>query len=173
MGVVQGLDLILDAISETKCRNAKFKFIGSGSGVSLVEQYIRDNPQVDVELLPPIPFNENVTVLSDCDVALVSLAPGMNGLAVPSKAYFSLAADKPILVIGETGAELELLINDNPGIGWFCDCHDRLMISKKIDEISELDFSELEGGPKGVIENLYGYQAACDRYVRIIEEMIN
>jgi hypothetical protein len=76
-------------------------------------------------------------------------------------------------VIGETGGELELLINDNPEIGWFCDCHDRLMISKKIDEISELDFSKLEGASKGVIENLYSYQAACDRYVRTIEEMIN
>ena len=173
MGVVQGLDIILDAISETKCRDAKFKFIGSGSGVSLVEQYIRDNPQVDVELLPPIPFNENVTALSECDVALVSLAPGMNGLAVPSKAYFSLAADKPILVIGEPNGELELLIKDNPKIGWFCDSRDRLLISKKIDEISELDFSELQGCPRDVIKNLYSFQTASDRYVRLIKDMLN
>lgn len=173
MSIVQGLDIILGAISEIACSNAKFKFIGGGSGVSLVEQYIKDNPQIDVELLPPVPFNKNITVLSECDVALVSLAHGMNGLAVPSKAYFSLAADKPILVIGEPDSELDLLIKDNPKIGWFCDSRYRSLIAKKIDEIAKLNFSELQGLPRSVIENQYSYKAASDKYVSLIKDVLN
>lgn len=173
LGIVQGLDILLEAISKTKCRNAKFRFIGGGSGSSLVEEYIMNNTQVDVELVPSIPFNKNMIALRNCDVALVALAPGMKGLAVPSKAYFSLAADKPILVVGESDTELDLLIKENPEIGWFCNSSDISAIAKKIDEIADLDLSKLRGSPRGVIESYYNYQIVSERYVRLIKEMID
>jgi len=173
MGIVQGLDILLEAISKTKCLNAKFKFIGGGSGFPLVEEYIMNNPQLDVELIPPISFNENMTALKECDVALVTLAPGMKGLAVPSKAFFSLTAEKPILVVGEQNAELDLLIKEYPKIGWFCDVSDSSLIAKKIDEIANLDFSNLKGFSWNVIKSHCSYKIASARYVSLIKDMLD
>ena len=34
------------------------------------------------------------------------------GLRCPGKAYFSMAADKPILYVGDVGSELQLLVSE-------------------------------------------------------------
>ena len=107
-----------------------------------MREFIKKNPFKDVELHPPIDFKDNNIGLNACDVAMVSLAPGMSGLAVPSKAYFSLAADKPIIVIGDHDSELKALIEDNTGIGWYCYSHNSSEVAKLIDKICDLDLSK-------------------------------
>lgn len=171
LGVAQGLESLLAGIAGIQSRKVKFRFVGGGSASELIEQFVQNNPHIDIELLPPVQFSENMATLKDCDIALVCLAPGMKGLAVPSKAYFSMAVDKPILVIGDIGSELDLLVRENPRIGWFCDCRDKFSIAETIDEIAEVDLSKLEGYPKEVIESFYNFQSASDRYVDIIEGM--
>jgi hypothetical protein len=171
MGVVQGLDILLASISKTKNKKAKFVFIGSGSGVDLVTEFLKTNPCQDIELFPPIDFKDNNVGLNACDVAMVSLAPGMSGLAVPSKAYFSLAADKPIFVIGDKGAELESLIEDNEGIGWYCSSYNSAEVAKMFDEICELDLSTYHSKPRSVIKNQHSYHSAAAQYLSIINEL--
>ena len=171
MGVVQGLDILLSAISKTKNKKAKFVFIGSGSGGDLITEFLETNPCQDVTIYPPIEFNDNNIGLNACDIAIVSLAPGMSGLAVPSKAYFSLAADKPIFVIGDKGAELELLINDNSNIGWYCASYNTTEVANMLDEICEIDLSKYHNKPRSVIANKYNYNAAKAQYVAIINEL--
>ena len=171
MGVVQGLDILLSAISKTKNKKAKFVFIGSGSGGDLITEFLETNPCQDVTIYPSIEFNDNNIGLNACDIAIVSLAPGMSGLAVPSKAYFSLAADKPIFVIGDKGAELELLIKDNSNIGWYCASYNTTEVANMFDEICEIDLSKYHNKPRSVIANKYNYNAAKAQYVAIINEL--
>ena len=171
MGVVQGLDRLLTSITKTKNKKAKFLFIGSGNGVYFVEEFIKNNPSHDIELHPPIDFKDNNIGLNACDVAMVSLAPGMNGLAVPSKAYFSLAANKPIIVIGDQGSELESLIEDNTGIGWFCCSHNSGEVASLIDKICDLDLSLYQKKPRSVIKNQHDYRSATAQYLSIIDSL--
>ncbi len=173
MGIVQGLDIVLEAISLAKSKNVKFNFIGSGSGSSIINKFIDENPHLDLELFPQVPFEKNTEILKDCDVSIVSLASGMKGLAVPSKAFFSLAADKPIFVLGDTGGELDLLIKDNPKAGWFCDIGNKSHIAKKIDEIATCNLEELKGFPRQSIEKEYNFSMLSFKYVKLFKELMD
>jgi glycosyltransferase involved in cell wall biosynthesis len=171
MGVVQGLDILLAAIAKTNNTKAKFVFIGGGAGIDLVAEFIKKNPFKDVELHPPVSFKDNNVVLNACDIAMVSLAPGMSGLAVPSKAYFSLAADKPIFVIGDLDAELDLLLEENEGIGWYCSSYSIGDIAKMLDNICDLDLSKYRNKPRSIIKNNYSYDSSISQYLKILNEL--
>ncbi|MCP5877696.1 hypothetical protein NL390_35070, partial [Klebsiella pneumoniae] len=69
-----------------------------------------------------------------CDIAIVTLAEGMLGLGVPSKAYFTMAADRPILAIMEEDAEVANMVKEH-SIGWVCEPNDPVRLASLIDEI--------------------------------------
>ncbi len=171
MGIVQGLDILLESISKTKNKKAKFNFIGNGSGAEGVKQFILHNPHIDISLLPPIPFKHNNEGLFACDIAMVSLTEGMSGLAVPSKAYFSLAADKPIFAIGDKGSELELLINENDFIGWYSSSFNSAEIAKSIDKICDLDLSKFINKPRELIDTKFNYNDSINEYISVINSL--
>src|SRR5690606_33400647 len=81
-------------------------FIGAGPKWSLVETALQSEHLPNVTLLPwqdeaVIPYS-----LATADVALVSLEPGMEGLAIPSKAIYAMAAGSKIVVLAENHNEL-------------------------------------------------------------------
>jgi hypothetical protein len=94
--------------------------------------------------------------------------PGMFGLAVPSKAYFSMAADKPLLVIGDEGAELERTVSTHKGLGWFCKAGDPVALARKIDEICDFDLAAVRGCPRTFMERHHDWDQAIRRYVAIL-----
>ena len=74
---------------------------------------------------PGVTFEERHLALSRSDYGLVTLAPGMYGLAVPSKAWFAVAAGQGLVVFGDKGSELDLVLADYPQLGVFIEA-DRL-----------------------------------------------
>ena len=140
-------------------------------GIDLVTEFIKKNPFLDVELHPPISFKDNNVGLNACDIAMVSLAPGMSGLAVPSKAYFSLAADKPIFVIGDPDAELDLLLKENEGIGWYCSSYISGDIAKMLDNICDQDLTKYRNKPRTIIKNNYSYHSSISQYLKVLNEL--
>lgn len=94
LGRLQGIGNVINAIKLTKTKTAIFEFIGYGSEIGSIQDFIKNNPAIAISYKPGVPFGSGNEILSECDVAIVSLATGMNGLGVPSKSYFSLAADK-------------------------------------------------------------------------------
>lgn len=173
MGMVQGIEKLLEGISKVRSDNASFEFIGDGQCAHLVKAFAEEQPEIDLKKRPGVPFNQNIPTLLDCDVALVSLQKGMVGLAVPSKAYFALAANKPILFLGEEGSELELLIRENAGLGWFCNIEDVDSVSTTIDKICESNLEGLTGTPRSVVESKYDYVLVSAQYAQIIREVLS
>ena len=74
---------------------------------------------------PGVAFKDRHLALSGSDYGLVTLAPGMYGLAVPSKAWFALAAAQGLVVFGDKGSELDLVLAEHPQLGVFIEA-DRL-----------------------------------------------
>ena len=134
IGRLQDVQNILEAISLVKSQNVLFSFVGSGGESERVEDYIASVKDSRIIYHGPCQMAMKNEALSMCDIALVSLKPGMYGLAVPSKAYFSLAANKPLIVIGDKGSELKLLV-DEYGLGWFCDAGSPIKLANLIDQI--------------------------------------
>ncbi len=75
-----------------------FMFIGAGPKWELVAQTIQEQQLSNVTLLPWQPEETLPYSLSCADVALVSLEPGMEGLAVPSKAIYAIGAGAYLLL---------------------------------------------------------------------------
>ncbi|WP_345853977.1 glycosyltransferase family 4 protein [Shewanella algae] len=136
LGLLQDVGGILEAIKISKAKNAKFIFIGSGSESQKIETLVNFLNDKRVHFYGECEMSSKDLALSSCDVALVTLIKGMKGLAVPSKAYFSLAANKPIIVVGDNGSELRELVKEHP-IGWGCNAGEPYALASIIDLICE------------------------------------
>jgi len=172
LGRLQGIKNILDAIALVKNENAFFVFIGTGSEDILISNFIKRNSLKNIVQLPAVQFSKNNSVLSSCDVSIVSLESGMSGLCVPSKAYFSLAADKPLLVISDIGSELSMLISEEKSIGWFCESGDSEKLASLIDSISSQSIFGMQGKARDVVVNKYGYENAVDKYSKCVSSLL-
>jgi glycosyltransferase involved in cell wall biosynthesis len=71
----------------------------------------------NITLLTPRPRSEQNEFLNACDVAILSLVPGMLGLAVPSRTYNLMAAGKPIIALVSECSEVAMVVREE-GIGW-------------------------------------------------------
>ncbi|GFE82030.1 glycosyltransferase WbuB [Steroidobacter agaridevorans] len=167
-GRVQGLELLLDAIRMVEHPAAEFVFIGDGALAGQVQQFVAQHPERRVRCLPSLEFGRNNEGLLACDVAMISLMPGMFGLAVPSKAYFSMAADKPLLVIGDVGAELQKMVSDHKELGWFCPAGDPRALARLIEQICDFDLSSIRGCPRRFMERNHDWKQAIRRYVAVL-----
>ncbi|PUB28539.1 glycosyltransferase involved in cell wall biosynthesis [Elizabethkingia sp. YR214] len=112
IGRVQGLLELLDIIKQIENERLAFYFIGEGAVKEEMQNFVRINKLNNVFFSGAYSRSEQKTILNKCDVAFVSLAEGMLGLGVPSKAYNILAAGKPILYIGDKRSEISMLINE-------------------------------------------------------------
>lgn len=136
MGRLQDIDNLLDAIPLVKSEKAIFSFVGDGGEAEKVRRFIVRMKDSRVFFKGPCPMSMRNETLSSCDVALISLKPDMYGLAVPSKSYFSLAANKPLIVIGDADSELRQLIKEF-NLGWDCDAGSPIQLAYLIDCICE------------------------------------
>ena len=171
-GRVQGIGFLLSAIERVKSKRANFLFIGGGSSDPEIDDFITNHPNIRMVKRPPLPFKQNHEGLFACDIAIISLAPGMLGLAVPSKAYFSLAANKKILVVGDYGSELQKLVDRHPEIGWFCRAGDLLSLANTIDQICLNFESEKNSYQTDLVKDKFSSEIAINEYLRIFQRLI-
>ncbi len=119
MGRAQGIENLFKAVEMLKNeKDIHFLFIGSGAKRSWMDREIYDKELCNVTILDQRPRSDQGNFLNACDVALVSLLPGMTGAGVPSRLYNIMAAGKPLIAVMGYGAELEFVINEEQ-VGWF------------------------------------------------------
>lgn len=112
MGRCHDIDTILTAAKELKDEPIQFIFIGNGAKrracIEKITALSLDNcrflPYQDKSFLP--------YSLTACDLSLVSIDQGMEGLVAPSKLYGILAAGRSVAVICEPHSYLRQLVND-------------------------------------------------------------
>lgn len=171
LGLVQGIENLLSAISITDNSNIKFNFIGNGIAEKYIEAFIKNNPSLDVNLYRDLSFENKNEMLCIGNIAIVSLSEGMKGLAVPSKTYFSMAANKPILAIADENSELQMLINENKNIGWFCVAGNPRKLAALINKIYEDGVDENNEQPLLTIKQFYEYSKIKTEYINLIDQI--
>ncbi|ADM10321.1 colanic acid biosynthesis glycosyl transferase, putative [Parvularcula bermudensis HTCC2503] len=106
---------IAEAVADLVRRTADLErltwlFIGGGKGLETVKAATADLPEGTVHYRPYQPLDRLSESLSVPDLHLVSLAPGCEGLIMPSKVYGVIAVGRPILFLGSPdGAVAELI----------------------------------------------------------------
>lgn len=112
MGRCHDIDTILGAIELLRDEPVQFVFIGAGAKYEPSRQTIADLKLNNCTFLPyqdkaNLPYS-----LTACDLALVSIASGMEGVVAPSKLYGIMAAGKAIAAICEPHSYLRRVVDD-------------------------------------------------------------
>ena len=168
LGRTQGISDLLDAIKYVRTSEARFLFIGDGAEDFKVKRFVETIGKKNCFYFGRLDLEKNNLGLNSTDISIVSLSKGMYGLGVPSKAYFSMAANKPILLISDEGSELELLLRDFK-LGWFCKSGNPKALSEKIDEIcSTYDPRRTEFSPRKTLIENFSEEESLRKYSEIV-----
>ena len=116
MGASHDLRTMLEAANRLReRRDAHFLFVGDGAQAGRVRDASHRLPNVTV--LPWQPESDLPFSLTAGDVALVALERGMEGLAVPSKTVYALAAGSAVVALAHGDSELRRwLTRDDCGL---------------------------------------------------------
>lgn len=166
IGRVQGIDHLVQAIQLVKHPQAKFLFIGGGSAVELVKSHIENNKKLNnVAYINELPSSQRSLGLSSCDIAIVTLADGMFGLGVPSKAYFSMAANRPILAIMDENAEVASMVKEHQ-IGWVDASNSPQQLAQLIDRICDKEKTSKMISPRTILEEHYHQDILLEKFIK-------
>jgi glycosyltransferase involved in cell wall biosynthesis len=110
MGRCHDLKTVLNAAYELRHEPIQFVFIGDGAKRKECIEQVRNANLDNVRFLPYQDRQNLPYSLTACDLFLVSIDQGMEGLVVPSKLYSALAAGRPIAAVCETHSYLTELL---------------------------------------------------------------
>ena len=171
IGNAQGVGEFVTHLREAKNQTVQFSIWGTGSAEDAIREKVNDyemNEQVYFN--GPYSRNQQIDVLNDSDISLVTLVKGMYGLGVPSKTYNILAAGKPILYIGEKNTEIWRTVEENQ-IGFCFEPDDNNGIISFLQSLNMRDLSKLkEMGRKArmLAESRYSKTVILDKFLEAI-----
>ncbi len=142
IGRTQGIKNLIDAIAEANISNCSFVFAGDGAMRPLVTEAVEAIPEKHISYIGQVDSQQMNTVLSQADIAIITLCDKMKGIGVPSKSYFYMAAGLPLLYIGDQESEIALVIKQHD-LGFVVPPGDPSKLSHMLEEIIKTSSSEL------------------------------
>ena len=173
MGRAQAIKNLFKAVEILKNeKNIHFLFIGSGAKRIWMEREIRDKELYNVTILDQRPRSDQGNFLNACDIALVSLLPGMTGAGVPSRLYNIMSAGKPIIAVTGHGSEIEFVVREE-GVGWFVPADQPEKLAEAILDAHSSPERLLETGKRArsVAVAKYSEQRVIKDYYELIESL--
>lgn len=171
IGRVQGLNILVKAIGlMQRIEDAQFIFIGKGAYVQELKDSIKNLNKDNVIYYGELDQSMKSTGLNACDISIVTLAQGMLGLGVPSKAYYTMAADKLIFAIMDKKSEVAQMVSEN-NIGWTVEPDDLEKIAKKLDSAVEEFKTKKFNSPRKILVDKYSERLAMKKILTIIRSL--
>lgn len=167
IGRVQEFTIILEAISLVRSNRAAFLFIGQGAFANQISEFKKNNLAKSFHYIEKLPINKRDMGLASCDISLITLRKGMFGLGVPSKTYYSLAADRPILALTDIDSEVSLMVSEDK-IGWHTSSYNAKNFARMIDEICGEDLSHFKGKLRRLVNTKYSSKSALKKLIYLI-----
>lgn len=114
LGRVNEFSTVLEAARLLRDRSdIVFLFVGGGAKEGEIQGFRRKYDLDNVKLLPYVPRHLLRYTLAAGHALLVTLADGLAGLSVPSKAYAIMAAGRPLLFVGDPRSDIARIITEN------------------------------------------------------------
>lgn len=111
LGAVHDLSLLPDlAESVRDIPGIHFLVVADGAGRQALQARFARRALSNVTWLPPQPEDDLPLLLATGDVALVALARGAEGVSMPSKTYYAMAAGSAIFGLSRPGSDLARVI---------------------------------------------------------------
>jgi glycosyltransferase involved in cell wall biosynthesis len=113
LGRVNEFETVLEAARMLReRREILFLFVGEGARAVEIKRFGERHGLENLRLLPYQPRASLRYSLAAGHALLVTLAEGLAGLSVPSKAYAILAAGRPILYVGDTRSDVARMVEE-------------------------------------------------------------
>ena len=112
MGRCHDMDTILEAAKLLKDEPIQFVFIGNGAKR---QGFRTQASQLGLKNCQFLPYQDKQNLpysLTACDLSLVSVSPGMEGIVAPSKLYAALAAGRPLAIVCESHSYLRTIVRE-------------------------------------------------------------
>jgi glycosyltransferase involved in cell wall biosynthesis len=111
-GNTHDLDSLLEAARLLKARpDLIFVLIGAGTKWEAVRRSVCEKNDTNVLVLPWQPSSVLHQSLSSADIAYVSLGTGIEGISMPSKTYYAMAAGSAVLASSAEISDLAKIVN--------------------------------------------------------------
>lgn len=113
MGCCHDVETILEAAKLLQQEAIQFVFIGNGAKR---QAFRLQASQLGLHNCQFLPYQDKQNLpysLTACDLSLVSVSPGMEGLVAPSKLYAALAAGRPLAIICEPHSYLRAMLQES------------------------------------------------------------
>jgi colanic acid biosynthesis glycosyl transferase WcaI len=157
LGIVQGLDAVLEAARQIPNGNAKIVFVGDGTDKPRLEKLAEELKVGDkVQFVERQPLERMPAFMAASDALLVSLKKSeLTKFVVPSKTVAYLASGKPILMA--TGGASEDLIKEARA-GLTIEPENPAELAAAIEKMRQMPFAEREkfgaSGRRFLVQNL-------------------
>ena len=172
IGRVQGLENLIEAINHMQeIENAKFVFIGDGAYVERLKSLISELGKENIIYYGKVEQQQKSLGLNACDISIVTLADGMLGLGVPSKAYYSMAADKPLFCIMHKESEIYTMVDEN-NIGWIVEPKNIQEIAQTLDQAVKEFNNNNFNSPRKILIEKYSDTKSIDKLISIVRSYI-
>jgi len=135
IGRLHDIETIAEAILLMRDEPIRFIFIGDGPKRKILSDYLKEYHLSNLSLLPFQPRHRLHETLTACDVSLVSLIPGAEGIVAPCKFYGMLAAGRAIVSISATGSYLARITSQND-CGINCPPKEPLVLAQAIRRLA-------------------------------------
>lgn len=112
LGKTHDIETILAAAKELRSYDSiHFMIVGDGAKRSLVEEVKSREGLNNLTILPFQPENILPVSLATADIAVVTVDKGIEGLMVPSKTYYSMAAGSALICLSNPNSEVARTIS--------------------------------------------------------------
>jgi len=112
MGRTHGMEDVMEAARRLRPENVHWMVLGSGAKRAWVEAYVAREALRNVTVDSIRSREDQQDFLNACDVSIISFAPGMAGVSVPSRMYNSMAAGKPLIAVADAESELARVVTE-------------------------------------------------------------
>jgi glycosyltransferase involved in cell wall biosynthesis len=171
LGLAHRFDAVCEAARklEESESNVVFFFVGGGPRLEEVRYATRDLE--NIRFLPYQPRDRLHELYNSADLHLISLRDEVAGLLVPSKYAAALAAGKPVILVGGSGADLYGEIKEER-VGWVCEHEpERVATAIRAAAGDRLLLAECGGRARALFERKYSRKAATKRWGELLREV--
>ena len=168
IGKAQGVSDFIDVIYKANNPKIMMEIWGNGSDIENVRNKIDlYGLSSSIILKGTYQRTEQNDILSNCDIAIVTLIKGMYGLGTPSKTYNIMAAGKPILYIGERNTEVWLMVEENQ-IGYCFEPSDTEGLIHVLKNINRKELIDMGLRARELAEKKYSKEIILRKFKEII-----
>lgn len=176
LGRFQNLEVLTKlAIELVKKNLAVVTFMGDGPVRPVMERMVREHGlQGEITFLGHRPLSDAIKAMQAADFGLVSLTPGVDKVAYPSKTIMYLAAGLPCLAFVSQSSSLGRMLKEN-NLGAAFDLEDAVSMFSQVEEFLASCAHEVKGRNEIMrfAQDSFSEKSVVSRLVGEVKELIH